>query len=368
MNRFPLSVLLPAALALTPAAALAQPAQPAEPSPPEPRIVHTPPGVAEARRPLVLRFHFLHGERVARAVVRWRLRGEAPWRDAPCARDESAWRAELPAPPADARGVEYHVDVVTPEGETRHAFATPERPHPVVLRLDDDDEQELRDLAARRGLRLEFLAGGEFTDFGERPNPEGRACGAAAGAGCRDWWYLLYGQVRYRFHRRVRSVMVRVERLDGVSTRQEANGPVSRDVGLVSATTEVELRVVPWMSFALMGILGANEQSVQGGAGARLELGTTYPARVQLSVQGITSYGVIGAAWLRWDTAPHTPLGAGVEVTTQPGANADPGVRLLVEVGREFGRHVTVTARGGYGARREDAAGFTAGGSVQLAF
>jgi len=43
--------------------------------------------------------------------------------------------------------------------------------------------------------------------------------------------------------------------------------------------------------------------------------------------------------------APHTPLGAGVEITTQPGANADPGVWLLVEVGREFGRHLTVTAR-----------------------
>lgn len=58
-----------------------------------------------------------------------------------------------------------------------------------------------------------------------------------------------------------------------------------------------------------MGILGANEQSVQGGGGAR-----------------------------------------------------------LVEVGREFGRHLTVTARGGYGSRREDAAGFTVGGNVQLAF
>jgi hypothetical protein len=122
------------------------------------------------------------------------------------------------------------------------------------------------------------------------------------------------------------------------------------------------------MTLAVMGILGANEQSVQGGGGVRLELGTTYPARVQLSVQGITNYGLLGAAWLRWDTAPHTPLGAGVEITTQPGANADPGVRLLVEVGREFGRHVTVTARGGYGARREDAAGFTVGGNVQLAF
>jgi hypothetical protein len=356
-----------APLALTLALALAPLAARAQEPPPPPRIVHLPPGVAEAQRPLVLRFRFLHGERIARTTVAWRLRGETAWRTIACARDESAWRADLPAAPAAARALEYHVDAVTVTGETRHAFATPERPHVVVLRLDEDDEQELRDLAARRGLRLEFMAGGEFTDFGARANPEGRTCGAAAGD-CRDWWYSLYGQVRYRFHRRVRSVAVRVERLAGVTTRQEANGPVSREVGLVSASAEVELRLVPWMTLAVTGILGANEQSVQGGGGARLELGTTYPARVQLSFQGITNYGLLGAAWLRWDTAPHTPLGAGVEITTQPGANADPGVRLLVEVGREFGRHLTVTARGGYGSRREDAAGFTVGGNVQLAF
>ena len=161
---------------------------------------------------------------------------------------------------------------------------------------------------------------------------------------------------------------VPIERLAGVTTRQESTGPATRDVGLVSASAEVELRLTPWMSGTLIAILGANELSVQGGGGARLELGVGLPARVQLSFQAITQYGILGAAWMRWDTVPDTPLGAGVEITTQPGANADPGVRLLFEVGRRFGRHVTVSLRGGYGARRESAAGFSGGGSVQLAF
>lgn len=362
MNPRPLAL----ALALAPLAAAAQPA-PAAPPPPRPRILHAPVGLAENLRPIPLRFELRHPEHVERVTVSWRV-GSGAWRTANAARDESAWRAEIPAQPMGVRAVEYHVTLVAPGGERIAAFATPERPHVVVLRPDDDDEQERRDLRASRGNRLEFLAGGEFTDFGARPNPEGRNCGEAAGDACRDRWYLLYGQVRYRFHRRVRSVAVRVERLDGVTTRVESGAPRTRDVGLVSATTEVEFRLLPWVTLAVQGILGANEISVQGGGGARLEIGTTHPARVQLSVQAITSYGVLGSAWMRWDTAPSTPLGAGVEVTTQPGANADAGVRLLVEVGRHFGRRVTVTLRGGYGARREDAGGFTGGASAQLAF
>jgi hypothetical protein len=285
-----------------------------------------------------------------------------------CARDEEAWRAEIPAQPLGVRAVEYHVTTFARQGDPIASFATAENPHVVVLHPSDDDEQEQRDLTAHRGERLEFLAGGEFTDFGASANPEGRTCGMAAGSLCRDWWYLLYGQVRYRFHRRVRSVAVRVERLDGVTTRSETAGPNSVSVGLVSATTEVEFRLVSWVSLSLLGILGANEKSVQGGGGARLEIGTNYPARVQLSFQGITNYGLLGSAWMRWDTVRDTPLGAGVEVTTQPGANTSPGIRLLFEAGRRIGRYVTVTLRGGYGARREDAGGFTGGGSLQLAF
>gem|GEM_PF-4904157 len=36
--------------------------------------------------------------------------------------------------------------------------------------------------------------------------------------------------------------------------------------------------------------------------------------------------------------------------------------------GRHFGRHLTVLARVGYGARQQDAGGFTGGGSVRVSF
>lgn len=346
----------------------AAPAARAQEPPARPHVVHAPPGVARAGHPLALRFITLHPERIDRVLVAWRSTRSPAWRDLTCARDESSWSVTIPEQPDSVRAVEYHVTLVTREGERVAAFATRERPHRVILRPDEDDEQEQRDLAAHRGNRLEFIAGGEYTSFGARPNPDGQTCGRSAGSTCPDWWYLLYGGVRYRFHRTVRSVAVRVERLEGVTTRPGSAGPAARDVGLVSAAAEVEFRLAPWLSASLVAILGANELSVQGGGGARVEVGTGSPARVQLSFQGITQYGLLGSVWLRWDTVPETPLGAGVEVTTQPGANADPGVRLLFEVGRHFGRHVTVTLRGGYGARREEASGFTGGGNVQLAF
>jgi hypothetical protein len=139
-------------------------------------------------------------------------------------------------------------------------------------------------------------------------------------------------------------------------------------VGLVAATTEVEFRLAAPVSLAVSGVLGANEQSVQVGAGTRLELGVGSPARVVLGLQGIVNYGIVVSAWMRFDTVPRTPLGAGFEVTNQPGANQDFGVRLLLEAGQRIGRHVTLMVRGGYGARRQDASGFSLSGSLAVAF
>ncbi len=315
--------------------------------------------MAPSSTALTLRFDPDRPELIERIVVSWRASRTTSWVELVGARDEAAWSVTIPAQPAATRSVEYYVTVAPREGEPIAAFASRERPHAVVYRLDDDDEQELRDLVAHRQNRLEFMVGGEYTSFGARPNTNGAVCGRASASSCEDWWYLLYGEVRYRFHRRVRSVAVRVERLAGVTTRQESLGPATRDVGLVSAATEVE---------SVTAILGANELSVQGGAGVRVEVGTGSPARVQLAFQGVSQFGLLGSAWMRWDTVPDTPLGAGVEITTQPGANADPGVRLLFEIGRRFGRHFSVTLRGGYGARREESSGFTGGGNLLLSF
>lgn len=364
------TLTLPIALSLLTArgVAFAQTQDAPAEAPSRPRLAHAPPGVSARNAPLTLSFTPVHPELIERVVVSWRTAPSAPWQELTAARDEQAWSVTIPAQPVDVHALSYFVTTVTRRGESIASFASREAPHVVVLRPDDEDENELRDLATYQRNHLEFLVGGEYTNLGARPNVGNAVCGRNAGESCEDWWYLLYGQVRYRFHRRVRSVAVRVERLAGVTTRQESIGAVTRDVGLVSASAEVEFRLWSWCSTALIAILGANELSVQGGGGVRLELGTGLPARVQLSFQGITQYGVVGAAWMRWDTVPDTPLGAGVEITTQPGANVDPGVRLLFEVGRRFGRHVTVSLRGGYGARRESAAGFSGGGSVQLAF
>jgi hypothetical protein len=335
---------------------------------PCPRIVHAPLGQSTAREPVVLHFELRHTPRVARFNVSWRPARTSEYHTVACARVSDGWRAEIPSQPDTVTALEYYVTLSTPEGTTLDSFANAEHPHVTLLRSTDDDEQEHRDLAVHRGLRLEFTAGTEYTNFGSRPNRDGRVCGMTSGDACRDWWYLLYGQVRYRFHRRVRSVTLRVERLSGVTTRADGASGNSRDVGLVSATTEVEFRIVPWISASLLGILGANEQSVQAGAGVRIELGSSSPTRVQLGIQGITNYGYLASAWMRWNTVPSTPLGAGVEVTTQPGSNTAAGVRLLLEAGHQFGQHFAVTLRGGYGARYGDASGFTGGANATLAF
>jgi hypothetical protein len=332
-----------------------------------PSIEHAPPVTALAREPVVLRFGVRHLERVARLAVHWRL-GADPWRVAVAVRDERAWRVDLPPPPITARSLDYYVVLERTDGAAHASFASEGQPHRVALRPDEGDERELVELSRHQGRRLELTGGGEYTDFGAAPNVGGNRCGPAAGAVCPDHFYTVWGEVRYRFHRRVRSVAVRVDRLDGQTTRTTFEGPRTRDVGLVAATASVEFRLVDLVSLHLLGTLGANEETVQTGGGLRLDIGVGQPAVVSLAFQGITSYGLTASAWMRWETARDTPLGAGVELTTQPGANAQWGLRLLAEGGHHFGRYLTVLARVGYGARQQDAGGFTGGGAVRVSF
>lgn len=349
-------------------ASLARSARAQTAAPELPSIEHAPPAAAHAREALSLRFGVRHLERVARLVVRWRSGGMGAWRSSVAARDGGGWRVDLPAQPITARAIDYYVVLELVDGATRASFASEERPHRVVLRPEESDERELIELTRHRGRRLEVTGGGEYTDFGAAPNPNGERCGAASGDRCPDHWYTIWGEVRYRFHRRVRSVAVRVDRLDGQTTRSTSEGPRTRDVGLVAATASVEFRLVELVSLHLLGTLGANEETVQVGGGLRLDVGTGQPAVVSLGFQGITSYGLTASAWMRWETARDTPLGAGIELTSQPGANDQWGLRLLAEGGRHFGRHLTVLARVGYGARQQDAGGFTGGGSVRVSF
>lgn len=329
----------------------------------DPRVEHVPVAAAVAGVPILAQLRIRHLERVARVEARWRARPEDPWRVVVAERDSAAWRAVIPAQPATVRSVQYHLVLIDVSGREHASFASAAAPHEVVVHRDDDDREEAWDLARARGRRIEFTAGGEYTNFGAVQNANGR-CGAAAVTTCEDWYFSAWGMVRYRFHRTVRSVAVRVERLEGRTTR---DGQL-RDVGLVAADTEVEFRLARPVSLTVLATLGANEVSVQGGGGVRLDVGVGSPAVVSLSFHGITNYGLSAAAWLRFETVRDTPIGAGIEATNQPGSSGAWGARLLLEVGRHFGRHVTVTLRGGYGARQQEAGGFTGGGAFTLAF
>ncbi len=331
-----------------------------------PRVTHRPLGVTPSDAAVTLQAVVTFPHLVDRLTAHHRV-DDGPWRAVDFARAEGGLEASLPAPGFRARRVDYHLTLTLRDGTTREVFATRDDPHTVVVQRSDGDEAELADLLRARERRLEFIAGGEYTSFGARPNPNGSVCGPGRDR-CEDWWFSAWGEVRYHFHRAVRSVAVRVERLQGTTTRGDTAVPGLQDVGLVATTAEVEFRPAAWISLAASGILGANELSVQGGGGARVDLGVNGPARVNLAFRGIFNFGVLTSAWLRFDAARDTTLGAGVEVANQPGANENWGVRLLLEAGHQFGRHFGVTLRGGYGARRVEAAGFTAGGALSLAF
>jgi len=351
-------------LALSPAVALAD-----EP-PPRAAVAHVPPGQAPSDRPLVLRMDLVHPDQIDHVDVHWRAGGRGAYRIARVRRGangpspDGAWAAVIRRPRAGVDQIQYWITLTERGGATREVFAQAARPHVVVVQPTPDDAQETADLAHRSGQRLDLVAGGEWVDFGGRDNEAGALCGPDAGATCSDQWYTLFAAVRYHFLRRVRSVGVRVERLRGTTTRAVEE----KRVGLVAATADVEIRLGESVSLSLLGILGANEEAVQPGGGASLSFGAGEPTQLDVGLRGIADVGWTLDAWMRWRTIRHTPLGAGLEITTLPGNDDDAAVRLLAEVGRELGRHVTVTLRGGYGARDLSAGGVSLGGQVQVAF
>jgi hypothetical protein len=328
-------------------------------------IAHRPVFVAASDEAIVLQATVIFPYLVEHLDAHYRCDG-GPWTTVRFERVAEGWSATIPRAGTRTRRVDYHLSVTTRDGATRAVFATREDPHPVAVQTSRGDADEEADLVRFDRRRLEFVVGGEHTSFGARRNTNNLVCGAGPER-CDDWWFSVFGEVRYHFFRTARVVSVRVERLQGVTTRGDT-APGLQSIGLVATTTELELRVAPWFIVGLSGILGANEVSVQAGGGTRLELGANSPTRVSIGFRGIVNFGLMASAWLRFDSVPHTPLGVGVEVTNQPGANQNFGVRLLAEAGRRFGRHVTLTVRGGYGARREDASGFSLGGALSVAF
>jgi hypothetical protein len=330
----------------------------------QPRILHVPPGQASTGAPLMLAMDLVHPERIDRVTVHWRAAASGPFRRARVRRGaETNWAARIQVPRQGVDRIEYYVTVRTRDGADLAAFASPEDPHVVVVLPTPDDAQEAADLAFRSGRRLDLTAGGEWVDLGERADGDGALCGKP-GQSCRDDWYVLYSAVRYHFLRRVRSVGVRVDRLRGVTPRSEDE----TRVGLVAATVDVELRLAPAISLSLLGVLGANEEAVQPGAGVLLSFGVGEPTRLDVGLRGVADVGWTFDAWMRWLTIPGTPLGAGIEVTNEPGVSDDAAVRLLAEVGQQLGRHVVVTLRGGYGARDLRAGGPSLGGEARVSF
>ncbi len=353
---------------LAPAADPVAPLPTVDPIPDDglPHLRHTPVARVRTRAPVTLTMTVVHPERMASLTVHWRMDG-APWAEAPARRSGEAWSVTLPPPSLESRRLEYFITLATQTGQPLPVFARPESPHVTVIRPEEGDVAEAMELARNARRRLEFSLEGEYVDFGSRPNTNGEVCGEAGGLRCPDGWYALRGGVRYRYYRALRSVVVRVDRLVGQGTVFDRTSGrfLSREVGIVAGTVELEFRAHDLLSLSVGGILGADEDEVQGGIVGRVEIGVDRPTRAVISAQHITGFGSLVSGWMRFVPAQSVPMGVGIEVTDQPGTR-DFGARLLYELGLRLSQHLTVTLRGGYGARRLEASGFTAGLGIGL--
>ena len=146
---------------------------------------------------------------------------------------------------------------------------------------------------------------------------------------------------------------------------ESARRELSQDVGYKSGRVEAELRLAPWVSTILRGVVGVELGGLHLGAAGHVRLGRDEGTHLRVGITSVGSVGQVYLLELGWDTVPRFPMRAAVEVTNQPGVSAeDYGVRMLQEVRYEVSDSVEIGGRIGYALRNIDHGGPTFGGVV----
>jgi hypothetical protein len=134
-----------------------------------------------------------------------------------------------------------------------------------------------------------------------------------------------------------------------------------REVGFNFGYTELELRFHENVAILGRGIVGIVDDGLNFGGQTSLRVGPELGTNLVLGALSIGELGRTYLIQLAWDTVPHVPMNASVEVTTWPVSGADLGVRLLYEARYRFTPWFEMGGRVGYGLRNIHHGGLTLG-------
>lgn len=97
--------------------------------------------------------------------------------------------------------------------------------------------------------------------------------------------------------------------------------------------------------------LAAQREAMAGGFQLRARIGTVDGTRLIVAGEILPELGQRAFLGLQWEAAERVPMSTEVHVTDQPVGSSDVGVRLVQEVGYQFGRSFALSLRPSYQLR-----------------
>lgn len=342
---------------------------------PTARVVHVPPGGAAPDQPLAIEAEVDDAWR-ENLVVHYRAPG-GEWGTASLdLRSGHTHVAVIPASAVRPPALEYYIEGTTRETHTVAHFASSAAPFRVGV--FDEPERRLmkQELARLRGRRARVSASVEQVDFGSR-----RFATVMGPEEIADRYLRFDADFTYRLLRYpVSWLRFGATHLLGETPRIAARGDEGDcadmsadecrfDAGFrVGGWFELRFRLASALDLDTRGMVVATPAGFNVGGRGELRVGPEDGSHLALGGEAIGDVG--GSVWCRlgWDTVPHLPMSATVEVTSYPAGHRAWGVRLIYGVSYSLDSGLTVGLRAGYQARDEGIGGVTLGAALSQDF
>ncbi|MEO1268762.1 MAG: hypothetical protein AAFX99_11735 [Myxococcota bacterium] len=278
------------------------------------------------------------------------------------------FQALLPAALLQPPGVEYYIGSTDRSGAEQLHFATPEQPHPVLVRGETREMRRDARLERHDGRRSQFRLIGDGTVYGRRvvgasELPEGATGPTGVTDANSDWFWRTELAYTYRPLRTLYDFHFGVGVMRGNRATLTLDDGVSAPVGVTRSIDEpglnygyggLTLELGRNFSTEARVILGASEQGFVAGVGGLLRIGTIGGTRLELGGEAIQDAGALGFLRFAWDTIDRVPMALAVELSSWPDVSVNPrSTRLLYDVGFEVTQGLTLDARVGYATRLE---------------
>lgn len=268
------------------------------------RLLHIPPGEAEADEDLVLTAAVDGAWQEAALAARWRTIGDDTWHDAPFeASSQGGWYARIPGSGVGRRGVEYYI-----AGDPVMHFASEAAPHAVVVVPRPLDQLAALDLARHGGRRDEVAFDVTGHEFGNRFSSN------------RDQFVRAEARWTHQLYRALYATTFGFGAIEGTTPSASVPDAEALDRQARYGFGEVRLRAHRAVFLDARATLGISHDGFVGGVAGAVTLGRPWATSVSFGGEYLGDFSGSGFIRLQWDTAPPLLMGATLIRTNMPGA------------------------------------------------